>query len=88
MFKRGSLSRIFLKSASIAAVGLFTAGYSALCAGEHFINNSFDMDFAIAAARLWAGVSLAFGAFTGGMFTGHRYQNRKERDERMKNTFD
>jgi len=88
MFEKGTLSRTFLKYAGIATIGLFTVGYTALCAGEHFINDSFDLDFAIAAGRLWAGGSLAFGAFTGGMFTGHRYQNRKERDERVTNTFD
>lgn len=88
MFKKGSLSRIFLKYASIATIGLFTVGYTALCAGEHFINNSFDLDFAIAAGRLWTGVSLTFGTFTGGIFSRYHYLNSKDRDERIKNTFD
>lgn len=88
MFKKGSLSRTFLKYAGIATIGLFTIGYTALCAGEHFINDSFDLDFAIAAGRLWTGMSLAFGAFTGGMFTRHRYLNQKAKEEQIKKTFD
>lgn len=88
MFKKGSLSHTFAKTSGIAATGLFIVGYTALVAGEFFINGSFDMDFAVAAGKLWTGVSLTFGGFIGGLFVRHHHLSNKERNDLIKATFD
>lgn len=89
MFKKGTLSRLFLRTTVACTATLFSVGLASTVAGEYLLNtHPIDINFVTSVTKLLLPLSLMCGSVMGGALTRIEQLERKDKERNLPKTFD